>query len=52
MPKIRERNVGWRIDYFLASARLTPQLISAGIECNVLGSDHCPVVLTLNDPVA
>ena len=49
MPKIRERNVGWRIDYFLASARLAPQLIDAAIDCNVLGSDHCPVVLTMND---
>ncbi|QSF47733.1 exodeoxyribonuclease III [Paenibacillus tianjinensis] len=47
MPKIRERNVGWRIDYFLASSRLAPQLIDAAIDCNVLGSDHCPVVLTM-----
>lgn len=49
MPKVRERNVGWRIDYFLASARLAPRLLDAGIECNVLGSDHCPVVLHLAD---
>lgn len=49
MPKVRERNVGWRIDYFLASARLAPRLKDAGIECNVLGSDHCPVVLYLAD---
>ncbi|KWX71077.1 exodeoxyribonuclease III [Paenibacillus riograndensis] len=49
MPKIRERNVGWRIDYFLASSRLAPQLKMAGIECNVMGSDHCPVVLQLED---
>lgn len=49
MPKVRERNVGWRIDYFLASARLAPRLKDAGIECNVLGSDHCPVVLQLAD---
>ncbi|KWX89490.1 exodeoxyribonuclease III, partial [Paenibacillus riograndensis] len=40
MPKIRERNVGWRLDYFLASSRLAPQLKRAGIECNVVGSDH------------
>lgn len=50
MPKVRERNVGWRIDYFLASARLAPQLTDAAIDCNVLGSDHCPIVLTMNDP--
>ncbi|MNE90414.1 Exodeoxyribonuclease [compost metagenome] len=49
MPKVRERNVGWRIDYFLASSRLGPQLIDASIDCNVLGSDHCPVVLKINE---
>lgn len=49
MPKVRERNVGWRIDYFLASSRLAPQLIDASIDCNVLGSDHCPVVLKINE---
>jgi exodeoxyribonuclease-3 len=49
MPKVRERNVGWRIDYFLASARLAPQLVDAGIECNVMGSDHCPITLQLED---
>lgn len=47
MPKVRERNVGWRIDYFLASARLTPYLLDAQIDTSVLGSDHCPVVLTI-----
>ncbi|WP_379138414.1 exodeoxyribonuclease III [Paenibacillus sp. sgz500958] len=49
MPKVRERNVGWRIDYFLASSRLAPQLISAGIESSILGSDHCPIVLEMAD---
>jgi exodeoxyribonuclease-3 len=47
MPKVRERNVGWRIDYFLVSARFAPSLIDAGIDCDVLGSDHCPVVLNI-----
>lgn len=45
MPKIRERNVGWRIDYFLVSSRLEPTLVEAGIDCHVMGSDHCPVTL-------
>lgn len=45
MPKVRERNVGWRIDYFLASSRLGPFLTDAQIDAHVLGSDHCPVVL-------
>ncbi|WP_150268790.1 exodeoxyribonuclease III [Paenibacillus tepidiphilus] len=49
MPKIRERNVGWRIDYFLASERLAPRLEDAEIDCHILGSDHCPVVLKLKD---
>ncbi|MCD1259998.1 exodeoxyribonuclease III [Paenibacillus athensensis] len=48
MPKVRERNVGWRIDYFLISSRLSPRLQAAGIDAAVLGSDHCPVVLELS----
>ncbi|WP_309122453.1 exodeoxyribonuclease III [Paenibacillus sp.] len=49
MPKVRERNVGWRIDYFLISERLKPRLVDASIECEVMGSDHCPVSLELAD---
>lgn len=49
MPKVRERNVGWRIDYFLVSSRLTPFLIDAQIDADVMGSDHCPVILKLTD---
>ncbi|WP_141503980.1 exodeoxyribonuclease III [Paenibacillus luteus] len=49
MPKVRERNVGWRIDYFLASARLSPLVIDAQIDTHVLGSDHCPVLLAMED---
>ncbi|MFB5675919.1 exodeoxyribonuclease III [Paenibacillus terreus] len=48
MPKVRERNIGWRIDYFLVSSRLEPQLKDAGIDCHIMGSDHCPVLLELN----
>lgn len=44
----RGKNVGWRIDYFCASASLTPRLESASILADVLGSDHCPVTLTIN----
>lgn len=47
MPTVRERNVGWRIDYFLVSSRLRPFIVDAYIDSNVLGSDHCPVVLEL-----
>ncbi|MGG1658364.1 exodeoxyribonuclease III [Brevibacillus sp. NRS-1366] len=49
MPKVRERNIGWRIDYFLASERLASSLLGAGIDAHVLGSDHCPIVLELGD---
>jgi exodeoxyribonuclease III len=45
MNKVRERNIGWRIDYFLASERLAPLLINADIQCDIMGSDHCPIVL-------
>lgn len=48
MPKVRERNIGWRIDYFLASARLAPSLVDAQIDAHVMGSDHCPVVLKVD----
>lgn len=43
--KARERNTGWRIDYFVASQRLTDKITSAGIHTDILGSDHCPVEL-------
>ena len=43
----RARNIGWRIDYFLAAEALKPRLISASIHADVMGSDHCPVELQL-----
>ena len=47
MFKAREKNAGWRIDYFLASKDLQDRLESAAIHSTVLGSDHCPVELCL-----
>ncbi len=44
----RQKNAGWRIDYFVVSQRLTPQLIDAKIHTDIYGSDHCPVELTIN----
>lgn len=44
----RERNVGWRIDYFFSSSEMLNKIKSIEILDNVLGSDHCPVKLTLN----
>ena len=43
----REKNTGWRIDYFLMSDRLKDRLEDARIHTDILGSDHCPVELTL-----
>lgn len=43
----RERNVGWRIDYFFVSERLMTKVVSVEILQNILGSDHCPVKITL-----
>ena len=43
----REKNTGWRIDYFLVSERLRPRLRSAAIHTEILGSDHCPVELVM-----
>ncbi|MBS3873892.1 MAG: exodeoxyribonuclease III [Firmicutes bacterium] len=45
--KARERNIGWRIDYFCVSSRLRDKMASAEIHPHVLGSDHCPVELVL-----
>lgn len=44
----RERNAGWRIDYFLISERLLPQLRSAQIHTEIMGSDHCPVSIEMD----
>ena len=46
--KAREKNAGWRIDYYVVSARLQDKLMDAKIHTEVLGSDHCPVELEIN----
>jgi exodeoxyribonuclease-3 len=43
----REKNIGWRIDYFCVSSQLMPRVTSAAILPEVIGSDHCPVVIEL-----
>ena len=45
--KAREKNAGWRIDYFLTSASMKGRLVSAKIHTEILGSDHCPVELVI-----
>lgn len=47
--KSRERNIGWRIDYFIVSDALRPAIQSASIHPEIHGSDHCPVELVFED---
>lgn len=47
MNKVRERNIGWRIDYFIVSERFKDRLVDANIHHHILGSDHCPVTLEI-----
>lgn len=47
--RAREKNAGWRIDYFIVSERLAPQVTQACIHADIMGSDHCPVELDLQD---
>ncbi len=46
--KAREKNAGWRIDYFITSKRLDTQLKEAAIHTDIFGSDHCPVELDID----
>ncbi len=47
--KSRERNVGWRIDYFFVSNKLKDKVQSVNILSHIMGSDHCPIQITLKD---
>ncbi|MGD6843261.1 exodeoxyribonuclease III [Bacillus infantis] len=47
MAKVRERNIGWRIDYFIVSDTLKEQILDSKIYCDVMGSDHCPIMLEM-----
>ena len=47
--KAREKNAGWRIDYYVVSNRLSDRIEDASILADVFGSDHCPVSLVLKD---
>ncbi|MBU8769013.1 exodeoxyribonuclease III [Cytobacillus oceanisediminis] len=47
MAKVRERNIGWRIDYFIVSEKLKERILDSQIHYDIMGSDHCPVALEL-----
>ncbi len=48
MGHVRERNIGWRIDYFVVSDRIKDKIIDAKIHQSIMGSDHCPIELDLD----
>ena len=48
MGRAREKNIGWRIDYFIVSYRIKEKMEDAKIHSNILGSDHCPVELDID----
>lgn len=48
MKTVRERNIGWRIDYFIVSERLKNALVQSVAHPDVMGSDHCPIMLELD----
>ena len=47
MTKVRERNIGWRIDYFIMSTKLADLLKDSQIHSDIMGSDHCPVCIEI-----
>jgi exodeoxyribonuclease-3 len=49
--RAREKNAGWRIDYFVVSARLADRIADAKIHTEIFGSDHCPVELLINETI-
>ncbi|MHA6253291.1 exodeoxyribonuclease III [Oceanobacillus sp. CAU 1775] len=49
MAKVRERNIGWRIDYLIVSERIKDALLQSVAHPDVMGSDHCPVMLEMDE---
>ena len=48
MGRAREKNVGWRIDYFIVSKNIESKIKEAKIHSEIMGSDHCPVELEID----
>jgi len=49
MSTVRERNIGWRIDYFIVSERIIDFIVDSQIHSDIMGSDHCPILLKTMD---
>lgn len=49
MKTVRERNIGWRIDYFIVSERLIHFIKDSQIHASIMGSDHCPIMLKMDN---
>ena len=49
MPGVRDRNIGWRIDYFLVSKRFIDKVKDVTIYSDIYGSDHCPIGLEIEN---
>ena len=49
MKTVRERNIGWRIDYFIVSERIIDSVEKSVTAPDIMGSDHCPIVLELKE---
>lgn len=47
MGRAREKNIGWRIDYFIVSDKIKQNIVEAKIHPEIFGSDHCPVELKI-----
>ena len=48
MRQAREKNIGWRIDYFIVSNKIKDKILDAIIHPEIYGSDHCPIELNIN----
>jgi exodeoxyribonuclease-3 len=48
VTRARDRNIGWRLDYFFVSPDLRDKIVSTEVCDDVMGSDHCPITLTLD----
>ena len=48
MRKSRDKNIGWRIDYFLTNESISKNIISCDILINCMGSDHAPIIMEIN----